>query len=194
MQLYAPIVKFIKQHLLKTNNNIYENYTSPEVNITCLNNSILIDNMCYNKKLPKCPKDSTYIDGVCYMNQEEIKQTISSSQQTISSSQPRSIIKNPIITSLICPDNYYFSNNKCISNDMRLYSTPYLPLVCPQNYGYINNQCREYAGIPSCNEGDTYDYDNNICIDSGTIPVTSYNCSLGYISIGETCEIDKNNS
>jgi hypothetical protein len=198
--LQIPIIEFIKQILLKVDNNIYENYTSPEITTTCLNNSILIDNMCYNKKLPNCPKDTTYIDGVCYMNQIQIQSLPQSSSQPPSQSPSSSqaytinIPPNPIITSLICPENYYFSDGKCISNDMRFHSMPYLPLKCPQNYGFIDNQCREYAGIPTCDEGDRFDNNNNICVDNGVIPVTSYNCSTGYISIGEICAIDKNNS
>ena len=64
----------------------YENFnTLLDDIVTCPNNAILHDNLCYDNVVPSCIKKASMIDGVCYFTDI-----------------------------FVCPINYKLENNDCI--------------------------------------------------------------------------------
>jgi len=59
--------------------------------VTCPDNAILYNNLCYNKSVPTCIKKATIIDGICYF---------------------------PDI--FVCPDHYTLTNNDCIGTGVKI--------------------------------------------------------------------------
>ena len=79
-----------------------------DLTTTCPDNTILYNNLCYNKVTPTCIKNATIIDDICYF--PDI--FVCPYNYTLTNNECKSDFPKPV--KMICPDGYNLLNNKCI--------------------------------------------------------------------------------